>query len=170
MKRPPGIERHIGETINVLSVSPDEADHDALQNIFQVTTSKLDANGNSRWMLRPIRTLALTAEPLTEQEVPIVISESELSPGTWHDILDYISSLPDPPLLIVTSKLADMHLWAEALNLGAWDVLQKPFDPNEVVHALHSAWRHWQERHGIHKKRTKQRIARSPKLRCDRMT
>jgi CheY-like chemotaxis protein len=39
---------------------------------------------------------------------------------------------PDPPMLIVTSRLADDYLWAEALNLGAYDVLAKPFDASEV--------------------------------------
>jgi hypothetical protein len=33
----------------------------------------------------------------------------------------------------VTSRLADERLWAEALNLGAWDVLAKPFDADEVI-------------------------------------
>ena len=31
------------------------------------------------------------------------------------------------PLVIVASHLADDQLWAEALNLGAHDVLAKPF-------------------------------------------
>jgi FixJ family two-component response regulator len=43
-------------------------------------------------------------------------------------------------MLIVTSRLADEHLWAEALNLGAYDVLAKPFDQEEVIRVLSSAW------------------------------
>ncbi len=72
-------------------------------------------------------------------------------------MLEYFSRLPDPPLLIVTSRLADEYLWAEALNLGAWDVLAKPFDREEVSRVLGFAWRHWQDRHGIHKATSKQR-------------
>ena len=56
-------------------------------------------------------------------------------------------SLPDPPVLIVTSRLADEYLWAEALNLGAYDVLVKPFDASEAVRVLDSAWRHWTDLH-----------------------
>jgi len=51
-------------------------------------------------------------------------------------------NLSDPPLLIVASRLADEYLWAEALNLGAYDVLAKPFDADEVVRVLRSAWFH----------------------------
>jgi FixJ family two-component response regulator len=48
--------------------------------------------------------------------------------------------------LIVASRLADDHLWAEALNLGAWDVLAKPFDRREVFRSVKSAWQHWHNR------------------------
>ena len=57
--------------------------------------------------------------------------------------MENILVLPDPPVLIVTSRLADEYLWAEALNLGAYDVLAKPFDASEVIRVLYSAWRHW---------------------------
>jgi DNA-binding response OmpR family regulator len=44
----------------------------------------------------------------------------------------------------VTSRHADDRLWAEALNLGAWDVLAKPFDPGEVVRVVNLACLCWQ--------------------------
>jgi len=58
-------------------------------------------------------------------------------------MLEQVGCLPSPPLLIVSSRLADERLWAEALNLGAWDVLAKPFDKREVIRAVTSAWLHW---------------------------
>ena len=66
--------------------------------------------------------------------------------GFLADILENILLLPDPPVLIVTSP-ADEYLWAEALNVGAYDVLVKPFDASEVVRVLDSAWGHWTDLH-----------------------
>jgi DNA-binding response OmpR family regulator len=60
---------------------------------------------------------------------------------------------------MVTSRLADERLWAEALNLGAYDVLAKPFDGREVIRILSLAWQHWQDRHGFYSSRTEQRKA-----------
>ena len=60
------------------------------------------------------------------------------------DWLEYLESLPNPPLLIVTSRLADERLWAEVLNLGAWDVLAKPFDDGEVLRTVQSTLLHYQ--------------------------
>ena len=75
---------------------------------------------------------------------------------------EYISQLPDPPLLIVTSRLADERLWAEALSLGAYDVLAKPFDPEEVVRIVGFAWKNWQNRHKAHADQTTQSETMEP--------
>lgn len=57
--------------------------------------------------------------------------------------------LPEPPCFIVTSELADEYLWAEALNLGAYDVLIKPFDPIELIRSLSLAWQYSESRREI---------------------
>ena len=77
--------------------------------------------------------LASALKALRKVRVPVVVCESDLQPGTWKEVLEELSTLPDPPFLIVTSRLADERLWAEALNLGAYDVLAKPFDGTEVT-------------------------------------
>ena len=82
---------------------------------------------------------------LQKHHIAVVLCERDLVPGTWIDVLEHITTLPIPPSLIVTSRLADEHLWAEALNLGAWDVLvSSPFVPDEVIRCVKSGWRHWE--------------------------
>jgi DNA-binding NtrC family response regulator len=79
---------------------------------------------------------------LKNRKVPLVICESDLGAATWRDFWAQAGALPDAPYLIVTSRLADEYLWAEALNLGAYDVLAKPFQPDEVIRAVSQAWLH----------------------------
>jgi DNA-binding response OmpR family regulator len=79
----------------------------------------------------------------------VVVCESDLRPGTWKEVLEQLRTLPDPPFLIVTSKFADDRLWAEALNLGAYDVLAQPFDGMEVTRIVSIAWLRWENRHGV---------------------
>jgi DNA-binding response OmpR family regulator len=64
-------------------------------------------------------------------------------------MLGEIMRLPEPPFLIVTSRLADERLWAEVLNLGAYDVLAKPFESKEVVRIVSLAWLHWKDRYEL---------------------
>jgi DNA-binding response OmpR family regulator len=66
-------------------------------------------------------------------------------PGTWIDVLEHIKALTNAPSLIVASRHADDRLWAEALNLAAWDVLARPFNKIEVIRSVHSAWRRWHD-------------------------
>ena len=73
----------------------------------------------------------------------VVVCERDLPDGDWRDVLAATSSLPSPPPLIVASRLADEHLWAEVLNLGGYDVLAKPLDKQEVGRTLKLAWDRW---------------------------
>jgi DNA-binding NtrC family response regulator len=117
----------------VLSVSPTEEDHRSLRAII----------GRSNWILLKADHIAPALPLLQQHETSVVLCERDLKPGLWIEILEMISGLTRPPCLIVTSRFADERLWAEALNLGAWDVLAKPFDRSEVIRSVRSAWLHW---------------------------
>jgi DNA-binding response OmpR family regulator len=75
--------------------------------------------------------------------VQVVVAERDSPHWNWKKILSDFRRLVRPPLLIVTSRLADDALWSEALNLGAHDVLAQPFDRDEVERAIASACRHF---------------------------
>jgi DNA-binding response OmpR family regulator len=79
---------------------------------------------------------------LGRESFAIVFCECDLPDGSWVDIRDHIAASGDPPLLIVTSRLADAHLWSRVLNLGGFDVIATPFREVEVRHALASARAH----------------------------
>ena len=64
-------------------------------------------------------------------------------------MLAHAGGMNDPPLLIVTSRLADDRLWTEALNLGAYDVIAKPFDRKEVDRVLNLAWARWSRSNSV---------------------
>jgi DNA-binding NtrC family response regulator len=120
----------------VLSVSPAEEVHFSLQEIFN----------HSRWKLHKTHSLPAALAIIRAQTIPVVLCETDLVPGTWRDLLDQIARALNPPAVIVSSRLADDRLWAEALNLGAWDVLARPFVKSEVFQSVSSAWRHWWNR------------------------
>lgn len=131
----------VSRILTVFSVSSDEEDHVALRQVLTGSRQiylnvKVETGAN----------VASALAVLQKRRIPIVLIACDLS-GSWRDLLEHSSRLPAPPLVIVTSWLADERLWAEALNLGAWDVLAKPFDVQEVCRVVESAWRHWSARH-----------------------
>jgi DNA-binding response OmpR family regulator len=141
MKRPGGTERHPETPITVLSVGPIDEDHDALSQILAAARWPLCPG--SKWTLETCPGVERALSALKHRKAPLVICERDLGDATWRDFWAEAALLPEPPFLIVTSRLADEYLWAEALNLGAYDVLAKPFRPEEVVRALSQAWLRW---------------------------
>lgn len=140
------------KTASVLSISPIDSDHDALKKI--VYKSDLAGYTNTEWVLHTTPKLKSALPLLRCNQVGIVISERDLGPGSWKDVLAELHTFPNPPLLIVSSWIADEYLWAEALNLGAHDVLAKPFDAEEVSRVLAFGWERWKSRTGsLHNQR-----------------
>lgn len=117
--------------MKLLVVSPIETDHTVLREILSPTWVLSRATG--------MRSALLHLHKTTER-VPLILCERDLSPNSWRELLDHIVQMVDPPLLIVASRFADERLWAEALNVGAYDVLAKPFERDEVRRVLTSAW------------------------------
>jgi DNA-binding response OmpR family regulator len=127
--------------VPVLSISPMDEDHFFLQDILNRLQGTLDPSRT--FTVDSCATLAAARAALRKSQFEVVLCERDLSPGSWKDVLDQVTILPDPPSLIVTSRLADERLWAEALNLGAYDVLAKPFDSKEALRVIGAAWRAW---------------------------
>lgn len=136
------IARNPAGTLTVLSVSPLEEDHLSLQAIV----------GHSTWRVLNADGVPAALALLQRHEISVVLCEGDLKPGTWIDMLENLGALPHPPSLIVTSRLADDRLWAEALNLGAYDVLAKPFDRNEVFRSVKLGWQRWHNQTHAHEK------------------
>jgi DNA-binding response OmpR family regulator len=126
-------ERSLENSVTVLSISPIEADHLFLRNVFS----------HSNWRVDGVRSRREALTWLRRQPSSVVLCEERLPDSGWKEVLRELGSLQDPPELIVTSRLADDALWAEVLNLGAYDLLMKPFDLTEVFRVVSLAWRHW---------------------------
>jgi DNA-binding NtrC family response regulator len=141
-RKEPGIENN-STLINILSVSTTEDDHTLLENTFSNQVMlETNAGRESKWLLYRSATLRSALAVLRENQISVVLCDGDVA-GTWRELLEQITLLDNPPSLIVTSRLADDNLWAEALHLGAYDVLAKPFARNELVQSLKSAWLHW---------------------------
>ena len=117
-----------------LAVSPVSADRVRLREIlFQ---------GN--WKLHEASGCCEALAWLRGQGVPVVLCEHDYADGNWEDLLKATARLPAPPNLIVFSRLADESLWAKVRNLGGFDVLMTPFEPEEVLRVTFAAWSHWE--------------------------
>jgi DNA-binding NtrC family response regulator len=119
--------------VTALAVSPHDADHQVLGRLF----------AHSNWLLKKARSLDEAKRILTDCPASVILCEETLPDGSWLDVLSSVSDVENPPRVIVTSRLADSRLWGEVLNLGGFDVLEKPFVPSELYRVVAEAWRRW---------------------------
>lgn len=98
---------------------------------------------SSDWHVRATDS-AFGIRSLLDSDVsPVILSDSELPDGPWQAVLASLGEFSTPPRLIVCSGTADDRLWGEVLNLGAYDLLAKPFDKSEVTRVVELAWYDW---------------------------
>jgi len=118
----------------VLLVSSRSGDHASLRRIFGDSPWDLQAVFTGRDCLRLLRG--------NRRHISVVICEHTLPDGGWKPLIKQLDKLPGRPRLIVSSRLADERLWAEVLNVGAFDLLvAEPFEAEEVLRVTESAWR-----------------------------
>jgi DNA-binding NtrC family response regulator len=130
--------------VTVVSIGPMDAQESALAELL--SESEWALCPGTRWILESCSHLPAALPVLQEGNVSIVLYDKESEHSRWTETLDFLLRLPNAPYVIVTSRLADDRLWSEALNLGAYDVLAKPFDRTELVRTLSLAWLRWEGR------------------------
>ena len=76
---------------------------------------------------------------LRQNGYDVILTEAALPDGTWEDALHLARDCAQDLEVIVTDPHADARFWAEALNLGAYDLLAQPFYEPEVRRILSNA-------------------------------
>jgi DNA-binding NtrC family response regulator len=73
--------------------------------------------------------------------IQVVFCERSLSDGTYRDLLTVTRLQGRSVCLIVTSRLANWDEYLEALNDGAFDLIESPSQTTDVVRVLNQAHR-----------------------------
>ena len=120
------------EPVRILSISASAEDHAVLRRLLRGRSCRIESADTCEEALQRLR----------KCHASIVICDCTLPDGTWHNMLEYLDSCVSRPLFIVTSSLTTAGLWGEVLNLGAFDVIAKPFDRREVRYVLGTAYLH----------------------------
>jgi DNA-binding NtrC family response regulator len=85
---------------------------------------------------RAVESAEAALELLAQEEFFMVITDARLSGMTGYELLKKIhAQKPDLPALMLTAY-ATPKLAVEAIKAGAMDYLAKPFEPEELLHAV----------------------------------
>jgi DNA-binding response OmpR family regulator len=103
----------------------------------------LDVFREAGWRLYQARDRKRALQHLERQPVHVVVTNAHVATWPWKKALEDLRRMARRPQLVVSSRVADESLWAEALNWGAYDVLAEPFERDEVARVIASARRHF---------------------------
>jgi DNA-binding response OmpR family regulator len=134
-----GRTRSSGEPVKLVAITQNPEDAEALQ---QIATSY-------GWRISIVDSSDAAIALLKEQPTPLVICDRNLSTEDWRDVLAKIAAQPQTACVLVASRAADDYLWHQVIRHHGYDVVAKPFQPEELRRAVTFAWswRGWAHRH-----------------------
>jgi DNA-binding NtrC family response regulator len=104
---------------------------------FAMLQSVLDGLSVSTRCARTCREAGLL---LSETPAPLLaLTDSVLGDGNWLDVLDFAARCREKVNVIVVSPLADVRLYIEVMDHGAFDFITDSFTIPEIVHVVRSA-------------------------------
>lgn len=116
-----------------LLISSFEYDHRYFQNLFNRTN----------WQLLQAGTIVAACEILWNYLVPVVVVDEGIEAGGWKGVLENTQPLQHARKIIVMSLLSTDSTWADVFQLGAYDLLARPLEQQEVLHSISMAWLAW---------------------------
>jgi DNA-binding NtrC family response regulator len=121
--------------LEVLTINSDKKDCEALRSIMV---------GHTNWIFHCVPSLSKAMQFLEKNLVPVIVCSKELpGGGTWKDVLAAVRRFPNPPDVLVYTAQVDDRLWLEVLSSGGYDLLQVPFNRDEVLRLISLASRKW---------------------------
>jgi DNA-binding NtrC family response regulator len=77
-------------------------------------------------------TLAEAEEVLSQQRVALVFCDDSLTDGSYRDLLQALRRRKKERYVDVTNRIGEWKEYLEALDLGAFDMIQYPYRSTEV--------------------------------------
>jgi DNA-binding NtrC family response regulator len=136
---PVGTTLSPGEPVKLVAITQNPDDAETLQQIAS----------NFGWRISIVDSSATAIASLNDQPTPLVICDRDLSGEPWGDVLARIAALPQAVCVLLASRVVDDYLWRQVIRHHGYDVVAKPFRPEDLRRAVTFAWswRGWAHRH-----------------------
>lgn len=72
-------------------------------------------------------------------EFPISVIVCDADSVDWEEALRVLQEVPEPGAIVFLTRLADERLWLRMLQAGAFDLLEKPYRPQDLRWVVSSA-------------------------------
>ena len=123
---------HLNNPVTIVALGFTAEDNRSLREICRETG----------WGVVECAELREAAPLLDAHNVRVLLCSERFENAGWQDVVELTAGRINPPTVVVVARHADETLWAEVLNLGAFDLLESPLDRGETVRVVACAWLH----------------------------
>lgn len=79
------------------------------------------------------------ARLLDQTHPEVVFTARLLKDGTWRDIIRLTENVSVPTNVVVVAENKDIHFYISAMDYGAFDFIQPPFEEDAIAQVVHAA-------------------------------
>ncbi len=128
-----------GEPVQLVAIIQNQHDSETLRQLAAIYGWRISIVGSSD------AAIAL----LKDQPIPLVICDRDLAGEAWPDVLAKVAAQPQAVCVLLASSVMDDYLWHQVIRHNGYDVVAKPFQPEELRRAVTFAWswRGWAHRY-----------------------
>jgi CheY-like chemotaxis protein len=128
-----------GEAVKLVAITENPDDSEMLRRI----------GGSYGWTVSIVGSSGAAIAALNGQPTPLAICDRDLSGEDWRDVLAKIALQPQAVCVLLASRVVDDYLWHQVIRHHGYDVVAKPFQPEQLRRAVTFAWswRGWAYRH-----------------------
>jgi len=128
-----------GEPVKLVAITQNPDDAETLRQIA----------ARCGWTIAIVDSSVAAILSLNDQPTPLVICDRDLSGEAWRDVLAKIAALPRAVCVLLASSVVDDYLWNDVIRHHGYDVVAKPFQPDELHRLVTFAWswRGWAHRY-----------------------
>jgi DNA-binding NtrC family response regulator len=124
-----GLQSNIPDGASILIVCDDDSDQRRLRALLMEAGFALDC----------AKSIATGCEAAKSGRYPVVVSIPQLRDGSWRRLTDIANRYDLPFEVVVWARNFDLREWAQALDNGAFDVIDAVYDQPGVVEATKCA-------------------------------
>jgi DNA-binding response OmpR family regulator len=128
-----------GQPVKLVAITQNSDDAETLRQIAS----------DYGWRILIVDSSSRAIASLNDQPTPLVICDRDLTGEDWRDVLGKIAAQPQAVCVLLASRVVDDYLWRQVLRHQGYDLVAKPFQPDELRRAVIFAWswRGWAHRH-----------------------
>ena len=126
--------QHFANVTDLLIATPDQDARAQLENLFR----------EYDWRVQSLHSCAAAREFLMNNLTAVAVCAEEFPDGSWTELGNAAHQAHSPALIVIAENRSAL---LDVMNAGGFDIITLPFQREDVLWSIASAWHAWMTRY-----------------------